>query len=76
MPCPPFLFPEWPKRAQVTRSGWDLIGIFFFQVSVAENDNGERTTMEGKRGQKGGLSSVHWVAEGYTEALIPRESAE
>ena len=59
----------------MTHSGWGLIGIFL-QVSQTENDNGERTTMEGKRGQKGGISSVHWVAGGYTEALIPRESAE
>jgi len=34
----------------VTRSGWDLIGIFFFQVSLAENDNGERRTIKGKEG--------------------------
>ena len=48
----------------MTRSGWDLIGIYF-QVSLSENDKvkgGRWKAMGGKRGRKGGLSSGHGVS--------------
>ena len=51
MPCLNFLLPEWPKRAQVTRSEGDLIGNFL-QASLTENDDGERRTIKGKEGEE------------------------